>query len=324
MFSKYFTGLGIDITENEVRVAHVSRFGRIISLHAFPLPVGVMVDERVADEKQFIAAVEDGFKTISFPVLPLCTTILIPESRVFSSCFDTQDILTPENKFRLFQKNAQKDIPIPEAQSAWFLEQNHAKTANAFQTCAYAVEKTVLQGFTSGFSPKQFLPLIAEPKSAAFVRLLHRAGVSGNHANVADAIGLIDPGSNWTTISIYSKTGINLISRSLAVPKNSASDLDEYAKTILGTFDEMNMYMKRIGKELHAYVLVGELSSYAGLAEKLSVSQSEVSIHTISDAVPMNTVSKEDVERYGAAIGAAFRSAGGRKAMHVSNFQTIK
>ena len=324
MFSKSLTGLGIDITENEVRVAHASRFGKILSLHAIPVPPGVIHDERVADEAQFLAAVEDGFKTISFSTLPLCTTILIPESRVFSSCFSIPDVLNADNQQRMFLKHAQKDIPIPESQAAWFLEQDHVSVSKLFQTCAYAVEKSILKGFASGFPLTRSEPLIAEPKSAAFVRLLHRAGVSGNHQNVADVIGLIDPGSNWTTISIYSKTGINLISRSLAVPKNSSSNTEDFAQMILGTFEELGAYMKVLGKELHAYVLVGDLSAYAGLAEKLSVSQSAVSIHTISDAVPMKSVSKEDVERFGAAIGAAFRSASGQHHLSISNFQSKK
>ena len=49
MFETYTTGVGIDVSEHHIRLAHVSFFGKILQLEEYALPSGIIVDEKVVD-----------------------------------------------------------------------------------------------------------------------------------------------------------------------------------------------------------------------------------------------------------------------------------
>ncbi len=114
---QYKSGLGVDISEHHVRFAKVNLFNKIEWLHEITLPEGLVVDERVVKAEDLKKIIEEAIKKTPIAGSRLKTTLLMPESRVFSTSFILEDGFEQATFTREALSRAQKDIPVPFGQA---------------------------------------------------------------------------------------------------------------------------------------------------------------------------------------------------------------
>ena len=118
MFFPHLSGLGIDVSEHHVRFALVSFFGGVKHVQEIVLPEGYVVDEKIVKQEELKALIQEQLKTIRpFIASSVRTTILVPESRVFSAEILVELHQDEEMALAEATRLAQKKIPIPFGQA---------------------------------------------------------------------------------------------------------------------------------------------------------------------------------------------------------------
>lgn len=309
-FSQQFTGLGFDISDHHIRIARASFFGRVRDLIEINLPEGLVVDEKVQNPKEVTGIIQARLAKEAWAGGLLRATLLVPESRVFS-----HSVLfsSPMDKLAIVEQaraKAAKEIPIPFA-SARVTVSSAKKVKGNVRTTVYAAEKDVIEGLSALLNPEEFSIVAMEANTKALFRLIRSFGKSDPALRDPSSVfGIIDVGSLWATISVYTAGGSNLFSRTLSFKTNfSKVAVDD----IYGAVDEIVVYFKKIEMKILKFIV-------AGLEGGEKLFDDKGKFEKIGDIVAINGVKKSEVHKFGAAIGAAMRSVHPWKFAYQHNF----
>lgn len=307
LFTQYLTGLGMDISEHHVRIAHTTVFGSIRNLMEVELPEGLVVDEKIVETEALREILRKRLEKEGLMDQRIRTTFLIPESRVFATSF-----LFPESKkgplwFHEAIDRAQQDIPIPFDEAVAVAAQG-AKYKGQIRTTVYAIERDVFQGLQGIVDASAMTPVAMEANSKALLRLFQRYGKRAlQHRDPKTLIGLVDIGHSWATISLYLPDGSNLFSRTLSYHVNASKTKDPVrlpqttVDFIHRTIEEVVVYFK--GQETKIGLFL-----FAGVEAEDERFKKDKLFYQMGDVVEVAGLNKKSIQTYGAAVGAAMRS----------------
>ena len=331
MFETYTTGVGIDVSEHHIRLAHVSFFGKILQLEEYALPSGIIVDEKVVDATKVQEVFEKKFKKSSLKIKNLPATLLLPESRIFASSFLLPSDLKGEELHRRARKRAQRDIPIPFSKAYTAVSQG-AKEEDGKRTTVYAVEPDVEDGFQQIISVTPFKLEAVEANSKAILRLINSYAPKGAlPKDQTKLVAVADIGHSWATISVYTLRGSNVFSRSISYrhisgAKTGAKKLSKkVVDSLIQMIEEVMVYFSGREQPIHTIFLSG----VEALDEQLQGVFKKKKEHTtrvveIGELLEVGGLDRHKKHVFGAAIGAALRSVHARKYAYQHNFiQTV-
>lgn len=287
LFNQYTSGLGVDISEHHVRFAKVNLLNKIQWLHEINLPEGLVVDERIVKTDELKKIIDDALKKTPLNNSKIKTTLLMPESRVFSA---HGDLL-----------KAQQDIPVPF---------ENAQIAVSGETI-YAMEKSVFDSFKSVFDLPHFTLVTSEANTKSIWRLIKFLGSKEIFPkNDKNLIGIVDIGHSWINISLYTAAGATMFSRSFSY----SGALSKAVESVVGTIKETVVYFLQEKREVGTFILAGVE------AEDQRIEEKDLVIKRIGEVVKVADHSSKEIHTYGAAIGAALRTVHLRRDAYQYNF----
>ena len=237
----------------------------------------------------------------------LHTTLLVPESRVFASgC----SFFVSKGKDQIEHESidrAQQEIPIPFDQAVTVVSRGR-KVGEQVRSTVYAIEQSVFSGLVAVCDPQQVQLSAMEANSKALLRLFQCHGIKELQIKDPNTlIGLVDIGHSWATISLYEPDGSNMFSRTLAyVREDTAKDslqLPQVAVNFIHrTIEEVVVYFKQKERRIGFFL-------FAGVEAEDDRFKKEQRFHQLGNVVHMKGQTKRAIHVFGAAIGAAIRSA---------------
>ena len=309
---QYTSGLGVDISEHHIRFAKVNLLNKIEWLHEITLPEGLVVDERVIKVEELKKIIEEAIKKTPIAGSRLKTTLLMPESRVFSTSFLLEDGFGQTTFTREVLARAQKDIPVPFDQ-AQIAVSKAGREEKGTRVSVYAVEKSVFESFKSVFELPYFQIVAVEANTKALWRLVFSIGAKDILPKRNNQlIGIVDIGNSWINVSLYTASGATMYSRSTSYSGASQKAVESIVETIRETV----VYFSQEKREVSSFILAGVE------AEDKKIEEKDLVIKKIGDIVKVANHSAKEIHTYGAAIGAALRSVHVRKAAYQHNFIT--
>lgn len=315
----YLSGIGVDISDHHVRIAQMSAFGSVQKLMEIELPEGLVQDEKVVEGDKLKEIVSTRLKKEELVDGGLKTTLLVPESRVFASSMLLPSTKRGEEARHEAIDRAQREIPIPFEQAVPVVSFG-AKTDGQTRTTVYAIEKDVFAGLKNIFDPPHFRPVAMEANSKALLRLFQRHGKSSLQVKDAKTlIGLVDIGHSWATISAYLSDGSNLFSRTISfhriggASKESAKLSQATIDFIHSTIEEVVVYFTEKQVKIGFFL-------FAGVEAEDDRFKKEETFYQMGDVVEVSGQKKRVIHIFGAAIGAAIRSAHPLQYRHQHNF----
>lgn len=333
MFDKLLTGIGVDISNHHVRFAQVSRFGSIKHLHEIVLPEGLVEDEQIAKPDELDTLLREKMQDAPFlNGEPFRTTILIPESHVFTSSFLLPADLKSEPLHNVALDRAQKDIPLPFSNAEVTITTDK-KHEDQRRVTIHAVQRDVAQGLRGILDPDHFDLTAMESNTKALERLINLFGTealkkdSKNHHRLA----IVDVGHSWATLSVYTPSGLCVFSRSLAY-REIEEDLekeqgvalnDASIQKIIGMVEQIIDHFSADSAEVSCILFAGVEAAqdvFKQAIEEQGTGEELCEMGTIGDMVRVDDLSPDKIHTYGAAIGAAVRAAKPRKFKHQHNF----
>lgn len=318
-------GIGIDISNHHVRFACVSRFHGVLEMQEIQIPDGIVVDEKVVQPEKLKALIFQGIRQSRLGKKTYRTTALVPESRVFSSSMVMPGSAKKPGIRNQAIRKAQQKIPIPFNQAAIVLAQGK-KTKAGHRVNVYVSQKEVLNGLARAVSLPTFKPMAFEVNSKALLRLFTKFAPKKERAiGKKGIIGVVDVGHSWTTIAIYTLFGSLLFSRTLShKQKETNGELsEETVKSIVETIQEVVQFFTQHKMHISLFMLGGVEAMQPNLVSAVK-QQKEFRAAPVSDLVVLKGISKKDLHRFGAAIGAAYRSVQPRKYAYQHNFLKSK
>ena len=166
-----------------------------------------------------------------------------------------------------------------------------------------------------------------EANTKALLRLLTMSGSQRREdATPGSLMAMVDVGNAWSTLSLYSRLGMNVFSRTIPhatkgkpIPKNG--ELPEAAvDSIIATLKETVLFFEQKHLSIGSVILGGVESQDDRFKKKFEQDKTSFEIRLISDLVKMEGVSKNQLHAFGSAIGAALRSAHPSKYKQHYNF----
>lgn len=320
---KYFVGIGLDISDHHARFAVVSAFKGVVDLYELVLPEGIIDDEKVVKDKDLKKILGLGIAKLRCPrVGPIKISLLVPESRVFStSVILAGKIIDPVVKTEALRR-AQKAIPIPFNQAVVAVSQGET-VEGGFRANVYACQKEVLAGLLRAVDSPLLKPVAVEANTKALLRLYTRFADKPERVRVKNnLVCVVDIGHSWSTISVYTQYGSSLFSRTLEhktlvlTPDKPLALPDQVVETILQTVAETKQFF--VGQDLKIARTI--LAGVEALHDKLLEAGEKDEIKAIGDLIVAPMVSGEELHRFGAAIGAAYRALFNRKFAYQHNF----
>lgn len=311
-FDRYLSGIGIDLSEHHIRIAHLSLLGGVKRLEEIKLEQGFLVDERVEKPKELSELLRKELAKRSL-LTSMRATLLIPESRVFSSHFFLDRLVKGEEVSQAAIPIAQRQIPLPFSQASVTVSQGE-KESEGVRTTVYAVEKQVLKDFVS-LIPTELSRIAAEANTKALLRFYQtlKKPVSDG-VDTRALIGIVDVGNSWTTIALYSPIGSSLFSRTFSYHSKTG-----LVDRISGSLQDIDVYLKTIQRKIGIVLFSGVEGADAELFGKVKEQAASLVMQMIGDVVSTPGVSKKDAHTFGAAIGAALRSIHPRKFSYQHN-----
>jgi len=324
MFDSWFTGLGIDLSDHHLRLAQVNIFGHIKKLEEIKLPEGIVVDEKVVKPEELKTILSQTLQKKGFGNGPYRTTLLIPESRVFSHSMLLEAKLKREERLALARDFAQKEIPIPFSQATLCFSPGGRENGK-IRTKVYVAHKEVLNPLLQAVDHPALRVKAVEANTKSLFRLLMRFDQETKQTN--DLIGIVDVGHSWTTMAFYSNTGSSLVSRTIPHPKPKAekrqvgSYLDPATvDKILGTLKETVVFFQQEERKI-GIIVFGGVEAQDPLL-KSQAKQLEVPSFLMAERVSLKRIADVHIQVFGSAIGAAFRSMSPRTYSNQHNFLT--
>ena len=327
--TSHLSGIGIDVSDHHIRIAHISRFGGIKHLYEIKVPDGLVTDERVVDPKVLKELVLKEIKNSPYASGEFNVTVLIPESRVFSSSF----ILPKKLKGAVLQREAikqgQKDIPLPIKQAHAAVSQG-SKEGDGIRSTLYLVAKDVLNNLKMAFGVESFKIVAMDANTKALLRLFSKfADKKYKPEKAKDLVGVVDVGHTWSTVSFYTLAGSNVYSRTLqhngrkeTTPKGKELLSQISVDTIVSSLKESVLYFEQKGVKIKTIMLAGVEATSATLLKSTAEINKEIVVQPIGKLITVPSVAPQKLHIYGAAIGAALRSSHPRKYAYQHNFIT--
>jgi len=274
-------------------------------------------------EAQFLADFQKEMKRSVFAKGYRPATLLLPDSRVFSSSFFLPQKSKGQVLLQEAREQAQKEIPLPFENASIALTQT-SKEERGIHTVMYAVQKNILEDFRSVFE-EHFLLVASETNSRALLRLLmtylpKKQRPSGQK----EIIGVVDIGHAWSTISFYTLGGLTLFSRStpheLKEIKKEASLSKKSADFLVDMVHESVLYFEQNGYRIALIVLGGTQTLYKNIQQTLAKELPQCSCAFIASLIHIPGFQGKQLDAFGACIGAAMRSVHPRRYVHEHTF----
>ena len=316
IFDRITTGVGIDVSEHHIRLAHVSWLGSVKDTFEIELPDGLIVDDKVVRPEEIKKILKQKLGKVSWAQSPLRTTLLIPDSRVFYSGFMLPKSLKGDALQTEALSRAQKQIPVPFSKARTDITQGD-RLDDSVRTTVYAVEQEVINGFQDIFSETPLNIMAIEANSKAVFRLVQKYPHNDqkNEKNSEGVIVVADLGRQWMTMSVYTQKGSCLYSRSVSYAHSSKenNDKEEVSKSVVdivsGALQETVIYSTKNGMKIQ-HVLLSGVEAWGKSFELLSKKKiEEVSLVRLGDILSVHYMSAKDVHVFGAAVGAALRAS---------------
>jgi len=310
------TGLGIDISDHHVRFARMSHSGRPTSLLEIKLPHGLIIDDQVTKPKTLKKELEKRMQESGFVDTEDKATILIPESRVFSTSFLIDKGLRGEEFTAQAVGLAQKEIPIPFTECYVDVHKGRRVDSQS-RVSVLAIEKSVVNGLVQAFGSMSFKAEMMESNNAALHRVYreyHKKEFT--LPSEEDLVMIVDIGHRWSNITLYGTMSASVFSRSIA--------LRELSDTSRGVVKSLTKEMiqkicERIKQILDLYadqglrtplvIVAGVEGIQDGICNYCSKIIKKCVIKRIGDVVDIPDLASQDVHVYGAAIGAGLRAS---------------
>lgn len=303
---EYLSGIGVDVSNHHVRIAHMGVFGAIKKLIEIDLPEGLVQDDQVVDGEAVKKIISEKMKKEHLTESPLRTTVLIPESRVFASSFLLPRSMRGIEREAEAIEQAQRDIPIPFEQATVSISYG-GREGGSVRTTVYVAEQGVVKGLKQVFDPANTELTALEANSKALLRLFQRFGKSEMQMRESKTlIGLVDIGHAWATISLYTKEGSNLFSRSISYKQDGVRGTvprlpEKIVDLIHSTLEEVVVYFQEKQWKISAFL-------FAGVEAEDERFKKDGQTYQMGDVVKIVGRTKKDIHTFGAAIGAALRS----------------
>lgn len=317
--NQYLSGIGVDVSDHHVRIAQMGAFGSVQKLIEIELPEGLVQDEKVVEADKLKEIINKRLEKEGLVDSRIKTTLLVPESRVFASSMLLPATKRGEEGRHEAIDRAQREIPIPFEQAVPVVSFG-AKVDGQTRTTVYAIEKDVFAGLKNIFDPAHFRLVAMEANSKALLRLFQRHGKSSLQVKEAKTlIGLVDIGHSWATISVYLSDGSNLFSRTISfhrlggASKESARLSQATVDFIHSTIEEVVVYFSEKQMKIGLFL-------FAGVEAEDDRFKKDNMFYQMGDVVEVSGQKKRAIHIFGAAIGAAIRSAHSTKYRHQHNF----
>ncbi len=313
------TGMGIDISDHHVRFARVAHSGTPTSLLEIKIPHGFIVDDIVVKPKTLKKDLSKRMGEAGLLEVKDKATILIPESRVFSTSFMIEKSFKGEEFVSQAMSLAQKEIPIPF--SDCFVDVHKGKRINSdYRVSVIAVEKSVISGLAETFNDPFLSTEIMESNNASLHRVYreyHKKEFTLPSEN--DLVMIVDIGHRWSNLTLYDILSASVFSRSIAL-----RELSDTSRGIVKTLSK-EMIVKiceKIKQTLEAFQAKNQriplviVAGVEGAQEQTCQYCTKVIknslVKRLGEVVEIPGISLEDIHVYGAAIGAGLRSAKAR------------
>lgn len=316
MFEIFFSGIGIDISEHHVRIAHVGCFGRVKQTKEFEMDEGIVVDEKIVKPDELNRVVQNGVMDMGVSLKRVRTVCLIPESRVFSTSFLLPRHLSALAFVHQAKCCAQKEIPIL-LDDAKVAISKGAEEEGCVRTTVYAVQTPVFDGLISAFPAGDCRLIAIEANTKAVFRLFQSFGLKElRQASNDQCFGVFDIGNSWATFAFYTKAGSSIFSRTIFCKKSSHKILVDAACEAMKFFDGKELLLTLI-------VLSGAESADPKLKDAFTSSMKNIPVVLLHDCVNSTFDEEIDIQKFGAAIGAAWRAARPHKFSYQHNFLDV-
>jgi len=310
-----FNGVGIDVSNHHVRLAEVSLLRNVLQTYEIVLEEGLVRDEQVVDVEGLAKVLKQQLKKTTFSQGVRRTTLLVPESRVLSSGGFFEKRLRGSALDEVVTERAQQDIPLP-FKDAYVSISCGGKEAGKVRTTLYASQKEVIDGLRGVIDSEQFRLVAMEANSKALLRLFFQfASEDMKPCSENELVGIVDVGHSWTTVSFYTPSGSNVLSRTLSHPdavqqggKNDGKLPVEVLDNIRTTISESVVYFKQHEQVVSTVVLAGVEAYDDMVLEEISKSGGEFQVVRMGEVVKLSGLKPKDIHTFGAAIGAALRA----------------
>lgn len=322
------SGIGIDVSDHHIRIAYVNHSGIPVGLYELVLSPGYIVDDKIEKPKELKEQIKKLLVKSGISDISADTTILVPESRVFSTSFvmSADKISKEEKKAKMIEKG-QEDIPMP-FKDAFIAFRDGAKVSEGVRGTVLAVQKDILNSLQTVFAGEQF-PLVAvESNNKAVDRLYANFGLPEFLITEdTQMLMIVDIGHRWTNITVYDITGATVFSRSIAVRKltdKSGGKLKLITKDVLikicGAIKEAHKFFSESGYSIPFIIIAGVEGGQPNVAELCDKSIKSSKVIRMGSVVSIPNISEKELQIYGSAIGAALRSVKQHKYRKDHNF----
>ena len=320
----FSNGLGIDVSDNHIRVAKLSHDGSVSVLKESPLPAGIIIDDLIVKEELFQSHLL-GFisKDQELAGSDVRVTALVPDSRVFIGTFWLPASAKEATRQSEALRRGQTVIPVP-FKSARVDVEFGGVIDEQLATAVFASETRVISRIESGIGALK-MPLAAiEMDAAATHRLIVDARRNPDEKEAIATI--VDFGRNWINVTLFDELHLPIFSRAIRVKSlrndeaNSENKLSATEiRKICDIVSETIQYFRGAEGSISIF-LAGK---GGGVPEIVSICKEQLAsyhVSSVSEAVSLPGVSPEDVQAFAAAIGAAKRAIRPRKYKQHHNF----
>lgn len=309
------TGLGIDLSDHHLRLAQVGLFGSVHRLEEVVLPEGLVVDEQVEKLDELKTILKERLHTFELTNRSYRTTVLVPESRVFShSGLISTDVKREERKSRALDA-AQREIPVPFSQAQVCVSFG-GKEDDQIRVTVYAVARQVFDSLHAAFAESTLRLVAMEANTKALLRLISTFGNEMLQKIAPDSlIAIVDVGHAWTTLSLYTRAGSSVFSRTIPHTRKKKMNVvktmlpDDTVDTIVETLRETVLFFEQKHLLIGCVVLGGVEAKDERFREKLGNDEKKIPTCLISEVVKLRGISEGQLHAFGSAIGAALRSS---------------
>lgn len=323
------SGIGIDISDNHIRLAWLRHDGSVRALKEVPLPSGIVVDDQVEKAQLLQSHLQEILKDPELADLSGNVTALLPDSRVFVGTFWIDSALKREDFEAEALKRGQTVIPLPFKDALVGIELG-GRAEDKSAVAVFAVPKKTAVELKSSLEIME-IPIVAmECDSCAVHRLVHDFlpdDVRNGHLKM-----FIDFGRRWINMSFFDAFGMLIFSRAIRVQSiisagnpEAAGTTDklsaEHVRHICVILQETIRYFQGIDDQPVSIFLAG---SGGGVGEISQVCQEQLKKYPVSrvrDIVALDGLEPAVVQAFASAIGAARRSIKPRNYKNVHNFK---
>lgn len=317
MFSN---GIGIDISDAHLRLAWLSHDGSIRALKEVVLPAGLVIDDEIRKPEMFKQVTRNLLEDPGLSGLKGRVTILVPESRVFVTSLTVASNQRLEDVEQQALKTGQEQMPIRFQEAA--IDVEFGPTSGESRTVAVLATASKTVNALIASLEELEMPIIAvESNNGAVHRLVRKYSPATGAAMVPM---IFDVGSSWANVSLYNSDGVPLLSRSVKLTsletgggeKLSATRMvklcDILAETV-GFFESQ--------QRPTSIFLAGTGGGGADIVQTCTERLRDLAVSRIQDIVKIDRLSAEEIQTFGAAIGAAERSIKPRQYYSKHNFK---